>query len=240
MNETVVLVIDDEKNLLESIVDLLEINDFKVLSAESGPDALEIIKQQIPDIILCDVMMPAMNGYLFLKELRKNPLAVGVPFIFLSAKSDRHDIRKGMNLMADDYITKPFTQQELLQSIRARIDRIEVLKTEIMMFMKSIHHNLSNSNIDYNEIPETKRELDTLKALLQSQNKAIEKYCYLNSHKVRGPLCRIMGLIELFNSSDEMLSKEIVNHLKSSAEDLDKITREITFAISTHRNVKTA
>ncbi|WP_158021869.1 response regulator transcription factor [Flammeovirga pacifica] len=235
MNDTTVLVIDDEKNLLDSIVDLLEINDFNVLSAQSGHEALDLLKKEMPDIILCDIMMPAMNGYLFLKELRKNPLAVGVPFIFLSAKSDRNDIRKGMNLMADDYITKPFTQKELLDSIKARISRIEVLKTEIMMFMKNIQHNLNSSNINSHEISETTKELDTLKALLNSQNKAIEKYCYLNSHKVRGPLCRIMGLIELFNSSDDSMAKEIVNHLKSSADDLDKITREITMVISSHK-----
>ncbi|ANQ48760.1 response regulator [Flammeovirga sp. MY04] len=235
MKDATVLVIDDEKNLLDSIVDILELNDFTVLSAQSGVEALEILKNDIPDIILCDIMMPAMNGYLFLKELRKNPLAVGIPFIFLSAKSNRDDIRKGMNLMADDYITKPFTRKELLDSITARIKRIDVLKTEIMMFMKNIQHNLDESKIDTKAITATTKEIQTLKTLLSTQNKAIEKYCYLNSHKVRGPLCRIMGLIELFNTSDEVMAKEILDHLKSSADDLDKITREITMVISSHK-----
>ncbi|AZQ62337.1 response regulator [Flammeovirga pectinis] len=233
MKKTTVLVIDDEKNLLDSIVDLLEINDFTVLAADSGKKALEIIDNKLPDIILCDIMMPAMNGYLFLKELRKNPLAVGIPFIFLSAKSDKKDIRKGMNLSADDYLTKPFTQAELLESIRARINRIEVLKSEIMMFMKNININLVKTGLDaYSEGQDANNEMEALRSLLQTQNKAIEKYCYLNSHKVRGPLCRIMGLLELFNDANEEMNKEILSHLKTSAKDLDQITKEITYAIS--------
>ncbi|MBB6461111.1 response regulator [Flammeovirga kamogawensis] len=233
MKKTTILVIDDEKNLLDSIVDLLEINDFTVLAADSGKKALEIIDNKLPDIILCDIMMPTMNGYLFLKELRKNPLAVGIPFIFLSAKSDKKDIRKGMNLSADDYLTKPFTQAELLESIRARINRIEVLKSEIMMFMKNININLVKSGLDsYSEAQEANNEMEALRSLLQTQNKAIEKYCYLNSHKVRGPLCRIMGLLELFNDANEEMNKEILSHLKTSAKDLDQITKEITYAIS--------
>ncbi|NME68955.1 response regulator transcription factor [Flammeovirga aprica] len=233
-NDTTVLVIDDEKNLLDSIIDLLEINDFKVLAAQSGHEALEIIEEKIPDIILCDVMMPKMNGYIFLTELRKNPLAVGIPFIFLSAKSDKQDIRRGMDLMADDYLTKPFTHEELINSINARVNRIGVLKREIMMFMQNINNSLEVVNRSSKEI-EVSTELETVKAMLRSQNEAIEKYCHINSHKVRGPLCRIMGLLELFNEQDTNYNKEILTHLKTSASDLDKITKEISYAISTTR-----
>lgn len=235
MNETTVLVIDDEKNLLDSIVDLLELHDFNVMAAQSGFDALKIIETKIPDVILCDIMMPAMNGYLFLKELRKNPLAVGIPFIFLSAKSDKQDIRKGMNLMADDYLTKPFSQEELIESISARVNRIELLKREIMMFMQNINNNLHQVVDSTANESSVIKELETLKSILKSQNKAIEKYCYLNSHKVRGPLCRIMGLLELFNDPNQEINHEILSHLKTSAHDLDKITKEISYAISTTR-----
>lgn len=232
MIETTILVIDDEKNLLDSIVDLLELHDFNVLAAQSGLEALKTIENKIPDVILCDIMMPVMNGYLFLKELRKNPLAVGIPFIFLSAKSDKQDIRKGMNLMADDYLTKPFTKEELLGSINARVSRIEVLKREIMMFMQNINNNIASVDVKTSDEGIIK-ELETLKSILKSQNDAIEKYCYLNSHKVRGPLCRIMGLLELFNDADQTINKEILSHLKTSAQDLDQITKEISYAIST-------
>ncbi|WP_172665908.1 response regulator transcription factor [Flammeovirga sp. OC4] len=231
-NETTVLVIDDEKNLLDSIIDLLEINDFNVLAAQGGLEALEMIENRMPDIILCDIMMPQMNGYIFLQELRKNPLAVGVPFIFLSAKSDKQDIRRGMDLMADDYLTKPFTHEELISSITARMARIDVLKREIMMFMQNINHSIETVHSNLTSSP-ISNELETVKAMLKSQNEAIEKYCHINSHKVRGPLCRIMGLLELFNEQDSGYNKEILTHLKTSASDLDKITKEISYAIST-------
>jgi len=94
---------------------------FTVLSAEDGTHGVEIAQLQSPDLILCDVMMPKLDGFGVLNILGKRPDTAGIPFIFLTAKAEREDFRRGMNLGADDYITKPFYKDELLSVIETRL-----------------------------------------------------------------------------------------------------------------------
>ncbi|EAW37291.1 GGDEF domain-containing response regulator [Lyngbya sp. PCC 8106] len=120
---TKVLIIEDEDSIRENIAELLEIEDFEVETAANGIQGLETAKKTIPDLILCDVMMPKMDGYQVLTELRKHSETANTPFIFLTAKAERMDLRQGMNLGADDYLTKPCSSQELLEAIVARLQR---------------------------------------------------------------------------------------------------------------------
>ena len=124
---TKILVIEDEKYLLEDITELLEYTDYEVLGATNGRQALEIAESYVPDLIICDVMMPDMNGYQVLEQIRANPHTANASFIFLTAKADRDSVRQGMDLGADDYLTKPFSSAELLTAINTRLARLSQL-----------------------------------------------------------------------------------------------------------------
>ena len=118
-----ILVIEDEAETLENLVLMLEMEGFKPLSAPNGRAGVAVAKRELPDVILCDVSMPEMDGYGVLESLRADNATVSIPFIFLTAKGDKKDLRTGMNLGADDYLTKPASAEEVLSAINARLDR---------------------------------------------------------------------------------------------------------------------
>ena len=120
---TKILVIEDELNVRENIVDLLEAEDFEVFSTENGIMGILWAQENVPDLVISDVMMPGMSGHEVLAEMRELPNTELIPFIFLTAMSDKDDIRRGMELGADDYLTKPFTRDELLNAITSRLLR---------------------------------------------------------------------------------------------------------------------
>lgn len=118
-----ILVIEDEGQTRENLATILRMEGFDPLTASDGREGLDLAKRHIPHLILCDVMMPGMDGYAVLEALRANAETVSIPFIFLTAKGDRKDLRAGMDLGADDYLTKPATAAELLSSIETRLQR---------------------------------------------------------------------------------------------------------------------
>lgn len=120
---TKIVLIEDNHEMRENIEEMLELADYTVLSAENGKIGLELVKKELPDLIICDIMMPELDGYGVLYYLSKMPETRAIPFIFLSAKTERTDFRKGMNLGADDYITKPFEEMELLEAIESRLKK---------------------------------------------------------------------------------------------------------------------
>lgn len=120
---TTILVIEDELLVRENILDLLEVEDFTAIGAATGEEGVQMALQCKPDLILCDVMMPKLDGYGVLKALRQHPATADTPFIFLSAKADQADRREGIGLGANAYITKPFEVDELLNTIRLRLEQ---------------------------------------------------------------------------------------------------------------------
>lgn len=128
---TKVLLIEDDKVLRENTAELLELSDFEVITAPNGELGLKSININLPDIIVCDIMMPKINGYEVLNEVSKDNKTKYIPFIFLSAKTEHQDVRKGMNLGADDYITKPFTEEELVSAIKSRLAKASILKEKV-------------------------------------------------------------------------------------------------------------
>ena len=118
-----ILVIEDEAETLDNLVLMLEMEGFKAFSAPNGRAGVAVARRELPDVILCDVSMPELDGYGVLETLRKDNDTISIPFIFLTAKSDKKDLRIGMNLGADDYLTKPASAEEVLSAIRARLDR---------------------------------------------------------------------------------------------------------------------
>ncbi len=123
--------IEDDPNIRESIVDLLETSHFNVVSAANGQEGVKAAITHVPDLILCDVMMPVMDGYEVITAIRKEKVLQETPFIFLSAKAQKTDVRRGMDLGADDYLTKPFKAQELFDAVETRIWRKEVGTREL-------------------------------------------------------------------------------------------------------------
>ncbi len=117
------LVIEDDATIRANIIELLSEEGYDVVGAEHGREGLEIARRASPSLVICDIRMPEMNGFEVLAALRGAAETRAVPFIFLSAAADRADVRKGMNLGADDYVTKPFTRTELLDAVRARLER---------------------------------------------------------------------------------------------------------------------
>lgn len=118
-----VLVVEDEPSVLEIITFLLEEEQLRVLQAHDGEAALSLLEEVRPDLIVSDVKMPGMDGFTLCEQVRANPALSHVPFIFLTGKGDRADMRRGMRLGADDYLTKPFEPEELLSSVQVRLRR---------------------------------------------------------------------------------------------------------------------
>lgn len=112
-----ILVIEDDENIRESLVELLEMKSYVLLSADNGMQGLQKAKSERPDLILCDVMMPGLNGYEVIEEVRKTADLARVPFVFLSAKAMENDVERGIQLGANIYLTKPFRAQELFSVV---------------------------------------------------------------------------------------------------------------------------
>jgi DNA-binding NarL/FixJ family response regulator len=118
-----ILVIEDESEMRRNLLTILKLEQFQALGAENGRAGIELARKEVPDLILCDVMMPELDGHGVLQALRNETATARIPFIFLTAKGEKRDVRDGMNLGADDYLTKPVAKSDLLNAITARLSR---------------------------------------------------------------------------------------------------------------------
>lgn len=125
-----ILLIEDNAAIRENTAEILELTGYTVYTAENGKIGVEKALSAKPDLVICDIMMPILDGYGVLHIFNKNPQLAGVPFIFLTAKTERNDFRKGMELGADDYLTKPFDESELLSAIEGRLNRFSHLRPD--------------------------------------------------------------------------------------------------------------
>ena len=124
-----ILLIEDNEALRENTADILTLANFEVITAENGKIGIEMARIHQPNLIVCDIMMPVLDGFGVFQILHKTPALQHIPFIFLSAKSERGDLRKGMEMGADDYITKPFTDAELINAIHTRLEKVKHNRT---------------------------------------------------------------------------------------------------------------
>ena len=122
-----ILLIEDNLEVRENTAEILELSGYDVVTAENGKVGVRLAQQEAPDLIICDIMMPELDGYGVLRILNQNPKTATIPFIFLTAKAEKSDFRKGMNLGADDYLTKPFEDVELMEVIEIRLKKSEQL-----------------------------------------------------------------------------------------------------------------
>ncbi|MEZ4734430.1 MAG: hybrid sensor histidine kinase/response regulator [Caldilineaceae bacterium] len=143
---TKILVIEDEAVMREEILEWLRLEEYEALGAEDGMAGVEAASRYLPDLIVSDIMMPHLDGYGVLLEVHANPATVNIPFIFLTAKAAHEDIRKGMELGADDYITKPFTRVELLHAIQARLARKAVQEQDYQSKLDHLRHAIAQEH----------------------------------------------------------------------------------------------
>lgn len=141
-----ILLIEDNEAVRENTAELITLANYEVRTAENGKIGVEKAKEFLPDLVICDIMMPQMDGYEVLRTFSKDSSTSSIPFIFLTAKTDRADMRMGMNLGADDYLTKPFEEVELLEAIACRLKKYDSLKKEIIKNVEDINTFLNEAS----------------------------------------------------------------------------------------------
>lgn len=123
-----ILLIEDDPDMRDNTAEILELANYRVLKAENGRRGVDIARAERPDLVICDIMMPELDGYGVLHLLSKDPATAEAPFIFISAKTERAEVRRGMELGADDYLTKPFEESELLNAVEGRLKRNDLFR----------------------------------------------------------------------------------------------------------------
>ncbi|MDP4284509.1 MAG: response regulator [Bacteroidota bacterium] len=204
---TKILLIEDNPEIRDNTCEILELANYQIATATNGKEGYEIAIKENPDLIICDIMMPVLDGYGLLHLINKNDNLKSVPFIFLTAKTERGDFRKGMEMGADDYITKPFTDIELLNAIESRLQKVKFQQERINTaqtlndFFNEIKNNdalekLTNSTV----INHYKK-----KQIVYSEGNNPRSLYYLNSGKIRSYKINEIGkelTIGLFNAGD--------------------------------------
>jgi CheY-like chemotaxis protein/CRP-like cAMP-binding protein len=184
-----ILVIDDNPDIRENTAEILDLAGYKTFTAENGKRGVEVAMKEKPDLIVCDIMMPELDGYGVLHLLRKNPESQNIPFIFLTAKTERTDFRKGMEMGADDYITKPFEDIELLNAIEVRLKKSEVLDQQYNLSKQGISQFLKDVK-DAGMISQLAEQYDiesyNKKQTLYQEGKRPRFLYYLVKGKVKG------------------------------------------------------
>ncbi|UKO96249.1 hybrid sensor histidine kinase/response regulator [Nostoc sp. UHCC 0870] len=193
-----VLVIEDDINVRQNILELLDNEGFNLIEAENGQIGVDLALAEMPDLILCDVMMPELDGYGVLKGLRQNPTTAMIPLIFLTAKSDKTDFRQGMEMGADDYIVKPFTRAELLAAIACRLAKQSTIHQETQKKLDNLRNSIALS------LPHEMRT--PLNGILGFSQILMEESEYLDSHAIR-------EMAESIYCSGERLFRLIQNFL---------------------------
>lgn len=140
-----IILIEDNDDVRENTAEILGLSNYEVFTASNGKEGVELALKEIPDLIICDIMMPVLDGYGVLHSLNKHTETASIPFIFLTAKSEKSDFRKGMGMGADDYITKPFDGTELLDAVEARLKKADALKKMFSQDEKGLNEFLDSA-----------------------------------------------------------------------------------------------
>jgi CRP-like cAMP-binding protein len=190
-----VLIIEDNNDIRENVVEILEMAGYQVFEASNGKVGVDLAVKNLPDIILCDIMMPELDGYGVLYLLNKNPETATIPFIFLTAKAERLDLRKGMEMGADDYLTKPFDDMELLNAIEIRLKK----KTVQEEFYSKSLDNLSSLVSKNNGLSELKKIIQERKTRQFKKNQVI----YYEGDKGNGLYLIIKGSVKSIKLAED-------------------------------------
>lgn len=209
-----ILIIDDHNEIRENIAEILTLAGYKAFTAENGKKGVEAALREKPSLVVCDVMMPELDGYGVLHLLRKNPDTENIPFIFLTAKSERSDFRKGMEMGADDFITKPFDDIELLNAIEMRLKKYEVLQGKYASDesgLNSLVRDLQDSGLFEMDLDNFDSEVFSKKHLVYTEGKR-PKYLYYVKR----------GKIKTYRQNED--GKEYITHLFGEGDFIGYIT----------------
>jgi CheY-like chemotaxis protein len=183
-----ILVIDDNTDIRENTAEILTMAGYQTYTAENGKKGIEIAIQVKPDLIICDIMMPELDGYGVLHLLKRIPVTEHIPFIFLTAKAERGDFRKGMEMGADDYITKPFDDLELLKAVEIRLKKFNILQSQYESGEKGagkLMKDLKGSGLLLADPEQYNSEILMKKQVLYSEGKHARFLYYLRSGKIK-------------------------------------------------------
>ena len=203
-----ILLIEDNDDIRNNTAEILELSNYKVIMAENGKIGVEKAIEHSPDLIICDIMMPVLDGYGVLHAVHKNDTIKNTPFIFLTAKTERSDFRKGMELGADDYITKPFDGTELLNAVDSRLKKHDLLKHELSPGLEGLTHLM--------QVSSGRNALNSL-----TENRNINKYkkkqiIYSEGNHPNRLYYVLKGKVKTYKSNED--SKELVTDLFSTGD----------------------
>jgi len=198
-----ILVIEDNEAIRENVSEILELSGYNVLQAPNGKAGIEVAQQNVPDLIVCDIMMPGVDGYGVLHVLHKDPNTQNIPFIFLTSKSERSDYRVAMEMGADDYITKPFAGNELLNAIESRLKKSELLK-------KNLNANLEGLN-ELRAIATSTKSLEELTAESNTNDYKKRQVIYKQGSHPHYLFYIVSGKVKTYRTHDD--GKDLVMDL---------------------------
>lgn len=203
-----ILVIEDNNDIRENTAEILSLAGYKPFTAENGKKGVELAIKEQPDIIICDIMMPELDGYGVLHLLRKNADTQHIPLIFLTAKTDRGDYRKGMEMGADDYITKPFDEIELLNAVEVRLKKMELMSNRYVASPSGFTQFLRDVKSS-GLIKEMSEQYDV-------QEYGRKQVLYAQGHRPRFLYYLIKGKVKTFKSHED--GKEYITDLHNTGD----------------------
>ena len=226
---TKILLIEDNNEIRENTAEILELAGYEMTTATNGKEGFEMAVKDIPDLIVCDIMMPVLDGYGLLHLISKNEGLKSVPFIFLTAKTERIDFRKGMEMGADDYITKPFTDIELLNAIESRLKKANFQNEransakDLNDFLNEVKNESALENLTNSDITNQYKK----KQRIYGEGNHPHSLYYLNSGKIRTYKINENGkelTISLYNAGDFFGYNALLENTpyKESAETLEE------------------
>lgn len=183
-----ILIIEDDPDMLHVTSELLDLEGYRTLKALSGPIGVEMARKELPDLVLCDVSMPELDGYGVLKELGRELRTAEIPFIFLSGRAERADVRKGMDLGADDYLTKPVQANELLSAVEGRLKRSALFRRDFADGLEGLERFIDTArglNVLKNLRKGRKKQLFKDREVLFREGDILEQIPYIVKGKVR-------------------------------------------------------
>lgn len=203
-----ILIIEDNNDIRENVVEILELAGYTVFETDNGKTGIELAVNNLPDVILCDIMMPELDGYGVLFMLNKNPETAAIPFIFLTARAERIDQRKGMEMGADDYLTKPFDDIELLNAIESRLRKKTAQQSFYSQSLENLHSIVSKNS----GLTELKRIISERKARLFKKDQVI----YYDGDKGNGLYLILKGRVKTVKLAND--GRELMTAIHSAEE----------------------
>ena len=209
-----ILLIEDEDDLRVEVTEVLTIEGYNMIGAKDGNEGVKLARKYLPDIIICDIMLPKKNGLDVLRRLSKYPETSSTPFIFITALSERENVRKGMTQGADDYIIKPFTIGELLDSIKAREKKTFQVENKIASALKSLENETENRIREFKDALDAKSEDSTF-----SLENTYKDTNYSAKHEINAEILRLIDVSNTLENLQHTVSKMLKAGNLSSKEE---------------------